>query len=228
MPRLFTGVELPPDVALDLSIMRGGIEGARWIDPESYHVTLRFMGDIPERVAAELSDELSRVVAMPSFKLSLAGMGVFGSKKPHSLYVKVEECADLRRLQAMHERICQSLGLPPETRKFTPHVTLARLRQADRRQTIGFRAQSQPVPLAPVRGGPVRAVLLARLARWRPLRAGRSLSSGCRHVSGQPPCGQFNQVEGMVEAFLPAIVRVGHLAYRHFAGILHEHANRCC
>jgi 2'-5' RNA ligase len=47
MPRLFTGVELPPDVALDLSIMRGGIEGARWIDPESYHVTLRFMGDIP-------------------------------------------------------------------------------------------------------------------------------------------------------------------------------------
>jgi 2'-5' RNA ligase len=48
MPRLFTGVELPPDVALDLSIMRGGIEGARWIDPESYHVTLRFMGDIPE------------------------------------------------------------------------------------------------------------------------------------------------------------------------------------
>jgi 2'-5' RNA ligase len=138
MPRLFTGVELPPDVALDLSIMRGGIEGARWIDPESYHVTLRFMGDIPERVAAELSDELSRVVAMPSFKLSLAGMGVFGSKKPHSLYVKVEECADLRRLQAMHERICQSLGLPPETRKFTPHVTLARLRQADRHQTIEF------------------------------------------------------------------------------------------
>jgi 2'-5' RNA ligase len=52
--------------------------------------------------------------------------------------VKVEECADLRRLQAMHERVCQSLGLPPETRRFTPHVTLARLRQADRRQTIDF------------------------------------------------------------------------------------------
>ena len=74
MPRLFTGVELPPDVALDLSIMRGGIEGARWIDPESYHVTLRFVGDIPERMAHDLSNELSRVVAMPPFTISLAGM----------------------------------------------------------------------------------------------------------------------------------------------------------
>jgi 2'-5' RNA ligase len=138
MPRLFTGVELPPDVALDLSIMRGGIEGARWIDPESYHVTLRFVGDIPERMAHDLSDELSRVVAMPPFTISLAGMGVFGSKKPHSLYVKVEESPDLRRLQAMHERVCQSLGLPPEPRKFTPHVTLARLKQADRLQTMHY------------------------------------------------------------------------------------------
>ena len=138
MPRLFTGVELPPDVALDLSIMRGGIEGARWIDPDSYHLTLRFAGDIPERVAAELTQELSRVVAMPPFSISLAGVGVFGSKKPHSLYAKVAESPDLRRLQAMHERVCQSLGLPPETRKFTPHVTLARLRHVDPRQALSF------------------------------------------------------------------------------------------
>ena len=138
MPRLFTGVELPPDVALDLSIMRGGIEGARWIDPDSYHLTLRFAGDIPERVAADLTDELSRVVVMPPFTIALAGVGVFGSKKPHSLYAKVEESPDLRRLQAMHERVCQSLGLPPEPRKFVPHVTLARLRNADPRQALSF------------------------------------------------------------------------------------------
>lgn len=138
MPRLFTGVELPPDVALDLSIMRGGIEGARWIDPESYHVTLRFAGDIPDRVAAELSHELSRVVAMPPFTISLAGMGVFGTRKPHSLYVKVEENPELRRLQAMHERVCQSLGLAPEPRKFIPHVTLARLRHADKHQIMDY------------------------------------------------------------------------------------------
>ena len=130
MPRLFTGVELPSDVGQDLAIMKGGIEGARWIDPDNYHLTLRFIGDIPDRAADELTRELQRVVAMPAFNIELAGMGVFGNKKPHSLHVRVAESPDLRRLQAMHERICQSLGMPPGQRKFTPHVTLARLRGA--------------------------------------------------------------------------------------------------
>ena len=138
MPRLFTGVDLPADVGQDLAIMKGGIEGARWIDPDNYHLTLRFIGDISERMADELSAELQRVVAMPPFSLSLTGMGVFGTKKPHSLYVKVEESPDLRRLQAMHERVCQSLGMPPEQRKFTPHVTIARLRGAMPRQVQAF------------------------------------------------------------------------------------------
>ena len=55
MPRLFTGVEIPADVAQDLAIMKGGIEGARWIDPDNYHLTLRFVGDIPDRMADELT-----------------------------------------------------------------------------------------------------------------------------------------------------------------------------
>ena len=138
MPRLFTGVELPPDVGQDLAIMRGGIEGARWIDPENYHLTLRFIGDISDRAADELTGELQRVVAMPAFSINLAGMGVFGTKKPHSLYVKVDESPDLRRLQAMHERVCQSLGMAPEQRKFTPHVTIARLRGAIPRQVQSY------------------------------------------------------------------------------------------
>lgn len=134
MPRLFTGVELLPEICQDLAIMKGGIEGARWIDPDNYHLTLRFIGDIPDRMADELTAELQRVVAMPAFSIVLAGMGMFGTKNPHSLYVKVEESPDLRRLQAMHERVCQSLGMPPEQRKFTPHVTIARLRGALPRQ----------------------------------------------------------------------------------------------
>jgi len=138
MPRLFTGVELPPDVGQDLAIMKGGIEGARWIDPDNYHLTLRFIGDIPDRAADELTGELQRVVAMPAFTIRLSGMGVFGTKKPHSLYVKVEESPDLRRLQVMHERVCQSLGMPPEQRKYTPHVTIARLRGAIPRQAQSY------------------------------------------------------------------------------------------
>ena len=53
MPRLFTGVELPDDVALDLDFMKGGIIGARWIDRESFHITLRFIGDIDDSLARD-------------------------------------------------------------------------------------------------------------------------------------------------------------------------------
>ncbi|MBI2718663.1 MAG: RNA 2',3'-cyclic phosphodiesterase [Rhizobiales bacterium] len=130
MPRLFTGVEIPSDVAFDLELMKGGIAGARWIDRDSFHLTLRFIGDIDEPLAREIAYELDGVEARP-FSLRLKGVGVFGGNKPHTLFAGVEESADLRRLQSIHERICQVLGLDADPRKFTPHVTLARLKEAD-------------------------------------------------------------------------------------------------
>lgn len=130
MPRLFTGVEIPDDVAFDLDLMRGGILGARWIDRESHHITLRFIGDIGDGLAREIAYALEGIEARP-FALRLAGCGAFGGNKPHTLYVGVEENAELRRLQALHERICQVMGLAAEPRKFTPHVTLARLKDPD-------------------------------------------------------------------------------------------------
>lgn len=137
MPRLFTGVEIPDDVALDLDLMRGGIIGARWIDRESYHITLRFIGDIDEGLAREISYELEGVEARP-FKLRLSGCGVFGGNKPHTLFAAIEESPELRRLQSIHERICQALGMQPEPRKFAPHVTLARLKEPDLRALHQF------------------------------------------------------------------------------------------
>jgi 2'-5' RNA ligase len=132
MPRLFTGLEIPEDVAFDLSLMKGGIGGARWIDADSFHITLRFIGDIGEPLAREIAYALDGVQARP-FSLRLKGIDAFGGNKPHTLYAGIEENADLRRLQAIHERICQVLGLTAEPRKFTPHVTLARLKDADPR-----------------------------------------------------------------------------------------------
>jgi RNA 2',3'-cyclic 3'-phosphodiesterase len=127
MPRLFTGLEIPESIAFDLSFMQGGIPGARWIDPKHFHLTLRFIGDIEMGLARDIMDALSGVDVKP-FRLALKGVGVFGGKQPHSLYAGIEESAELRRLQALHERLCQVLGLPPEGRKYSPHVTLARLK----------------------------------------------------------------------------------------------------
>lgn len=130
MPRLFTGIELPHDIADELALKRGGIPGARWIDTESFHITLRFIGDIDEGLAHEISYGLAQA-AGPAFSLMLKGVDVFGGNKPHTLHAGVEDSADLRRLQAAHERICQRLGAAPDSRRFTPHVTLARLKDAD-------------------------------------------------------------------------------------------------
>jgi 2'-5' RNA ligase len=129
MPRLFTALEIPQSAALSLSLLRGGLPGARWIDREYYHITLRFIGDIDHRTADEVVEAFDRV-QRPQFDLTLSGTGFFGSKKPHSIWAGVQPTPALMALQAEHERICQRIGLPPEPRKFTPHVTLARLKGA--------------------------------------------------------------------------------------------------
>ena len=129
MPRLFTALEIPRDAALSLSLLRGGLQGARWIDVENYHMTLRFIGDVDGPTADEVANALDRV-RRPEFTLSLSGVGAFGSRKPHSVFASVAATPDLMALQAEIERICQRLGLPADTRRFTPHVTVARLRQA--------------------------------------------------------------------------------------------------
>lgn len=128
MTRLFTALEIPSIVALQLSLLKGGLPGARWIDPENYHVTLRFIGDIDGRTADEVAAALDRVYR-PPFKLKLAGLDCFSSgRAPHSLYVRIEPTPELVELQSEHERIIQRIGLPAEGRRFVPHVTIARLR----------------------------------------------------------------------------------------------------
>jgi len=130
MMRLFTGLELPSDITLDLNFMQGGVMGARWIDRESFHITLRFIGDINDALGRDVAQALGETEIRP-FSIRLKNIDVFGGNKPHAIIARVEENAELNRIQMAHERICQSLGLMPEGRKFIPHVTLARLRDPD-------------------------------------------------------------------------------------------------
>src|SRR3974390_1688079 len=81
MPRLFTGVEIPSDVGQALGMLRGGLPGARWVDPENYHLTLRFIGDVDDVVAHEVASLLGRV-NRGSFELHLEGLTSFGGRQP--------------------------------------------------------------------------------------------------------------------------------------------------
>ena len=137
MPRLFTGLEIPPDVAQSLSFLRGGLPGARWLDPANYHLTLRFIGDVDDHVAHEVASMFDRVHRV-SFELKLDGLSSFGGRRPRAIVANACPSPSLLELQAEHERLMQRVGLPPETRKFTPHVTLARLRDSSSRQVADY------------------------------------------------------------------------------------------
>jgi 2'-5' RNA ligase len=129
MPRLFTGVEIPADVGQALGMLRGGLPGARWIDPENYHLTLRFIGDVDDVTAHEVASMLGRV-KRGAFDLYLEGLTSFGGRKPRAVVASVAQAQALLDVQAEHERLMQRIGLAPEGRKYIPHVTLARLRDS--------------------------------------------------------------------------------------------------
>jgi 2'-5' RNA ligase len=139
MPRLFTGVEIPPDVGLALAGLRGGLPGARWIDPENYHLTLRFIGDVDDATAHEVASMLGRV-RRGAFELRLDGLSSFGGRKPRAVVATVSQAQALFDVHAEQERMMQRIGLEPEGRKYIPHVTLARLRDSSSRQVAEYLA----------------------------------------------------------------------------------------
>lgn len=148
MPRLFTALEIPSPLAFSLSLLRGGLPGARWVDPENYHITLRFIGDIDHRTADEVGQALMRV-DKPGFDLAVAGLDALGGNKPHSIVAAVRPSQVLRDLQGEHERIIQRIGLEPERRKFRPHVTLARIKgvsEADAAAYLALRGDFRTPP----------------------------------------------------------------------------------
>lgn len=129
MPRLFTALEIPASVAESLARLRGGIPNARWIDVENYHITLRFIGDVDDAFARDAANALS-FLARPELPVTLDQLAAFGGDKPRSIVARARPDSALLEMQAEQERLLRRLGAPPEPRKFTPHVTLARLRGA--------------------------------------------------------------------------------------------------
>ncbi|OQX19428.1 MAG: 2'-5' RNA ligase [Desulfobulbaceae bacterium A2] len=127
MPRLFVAIDLPEEVRRELAGMCCGLPGARWLPPEQLHLTLRFIGEVDSETQARIIGALAEVVAAP-LTLRLRGVGFFPPRGlPRVLWVGVERCEGLSRLQRRVEQCLLRAGLAPEGRKFMAHVTLARL-----------------------------------------------------------------------------------------------------
>jgi 2'-5' RNA ligase len=136
--RLFVALDLPWPLRDRLGGLATGIFGARWVPRENLHLTLRFIGEVPNWRAEEV-DLALHAIRGRSFPLVLAGVGLFEKAgRVTALWAGVDRCPALDHLQAKIETALQRAGLEPERRRFVPHVTLARLDQPANDKITGF------------------------------------------------------------------------------------------
>ena len=128
--RLFVALPVPDRAAQSLMLIQGGVPGARWQTRDQLHLTLRFIGEVDGRDARMLDDALAGIRA-PSFSLQLHGAGQFGNKQPHTLWAGVRKNEALEHLQRKVDNAIRRVGQAQDAHKFTPHVTVARLRNPE-------------------------------------------------------------------------------------------------
>lgn len=128
MIRLFVALAVPTEQRESLSRLRHGVRDARWVPEENMHLTLRFIGEVQEPRLPEIAEALRHVRGEP-FSLTLSGIGHFqNGRRIRSLWAGIEKSDSLNQLQSRVDAALRAAGLPPDGRRFTPHVTLARLK----------------------------------------------------------------------------------------------------
>jgi 2'-5' RNA ligase len=138
--RLFVALPLPQSVAQSLLLIQGGVPGARWQSREQLHLTLRFIGEVDNQTAI-LLDEVLAAIHAPAFDMQLHAVGQFGGHHMHSLWAAVRPNEALQHLQRKVDSAIRKIGQPQDAHKFTPHVTLARLRHPEPGKAVEWLAQ---------------------------------------------------------------------------------------
>lgn len=129
MPRLFSGIEIPAEARTRLARLKSPLPGAKWMEPQDLHITLRYAGDIDNRRAADLAEALA-AITLDVFEVRISGLGAYGGNDPRVLWAGVEGGAAINALARANERAARNAGLQPDVRNFRPHVTIARLRNS--------------------------------------------------------------------------------------------------
>lgn len=138
--RLFVALPLPQSVAQSLLLIQGGVPGARWQSREQLHLTLRFIGEVDNQTAILLDEVLAGIHA-PAFEMQLRAVGQFGGNHMHALWAAVRKNEALEHLQRKVDSAIRRIGQPQDAHKFTPHVTLARLRHPEPAKAVEWLTQ---------------------------------------------------------------------------------------
>ena len=169
MPRSFSAIEIPRPLSERLTLLRAGLTGARWIDPENYHLTLRFIGDVDGSTAHEFAEALGGI-EMPPFELKLNGLGSFGGHKPRAIFAGIAPSDGLDALRRANERAARGAGLPPRRSQLQAACHLGAAPQRARRRGRGLSRAPGRHRCRALHREPLRALFLAEFGRRRPLR----------------------------------------------------------
>jgi 2'-5' RNA ligase len=127
--RLFIAIDMPDDVKRVLSGLRRDIPGVRWVPPEQMHLTLLFLGEVPEERLEILCCALSTIEIFP-FTLNFSRTGCFPRpSSPRVLWAGVDRQPVLTELAQRVRKATESCGIQIDERAFSPHITLARIKQ---------------------------------------------------------------------------------------------------
>ncbi|WP_224984062.1 RNA 2',3'-cyclic phosphodiesterase [Geomonas agri] len=149
MARLFVAIELPDAIKATLSSFTVEIPSLRWVPPGQVHLTLRFLGDVMPQTGAALKKNLA-AVGFTAFSLTLRGVGHFPPHgHPRVLWVGMEESRPLIALQQQIESAVTGAGIPPEERGFSPHITLARIKENATAEVARFEASHRTLSFPP-------------------------------------------------------------------------------
>jgi RNA 2',3'-cyclic 3'-phosphodiesterase len=138
MPRLFVAIDLPAQIKEELAGFSPELPAGRWVGPEEIHLTLRFIGEVGPESFTSIRAALARV-SFSAFPLTLRGVGHFPpGRHPRVLWVGIDPCDRLMQLQEDLELLLLDTGIPAEERRFSPHITLARLKETVPSAVDGF------------------------------------------------------------------------------------------
>ena len=138
MLRLFIAVDLPETIKENLESMSFGIPGAKWVRPEQLHLTVRFIGEVDGALFHDIKNILAEVSAA-SFSLQLKGVGYFPPRgAPRVLWIGLEKSEPLLLLRKKIDLRLLRVGVEPEGRKFSAHITIARLKNSPVQKIANF------------------------------------------------------------------------------------------
>ena len=144
MLRMFIAVDFSPEIIAKIARISEYLQtqtpskALKWVAPENLHLTLKFMGDVREDHLDAIEQGIKEAMkGQPSFKISIEGMGMYpNASQPRVLWLGIKDTGNLSQIHHKLALALQEFYPEPEKRPFSPHLTIARIRQNGDRETI--------------------------------------------------------------------------------------------